>query len=178
MFSIWVKREPSLVAAASNSSFYIIFALGPGFITKISRCVSTAIQEFSFEDSIGEPFELSNYAASASCCSFNFSANCTTFAVWMPKKMYNTSYPTQGVMLLLPIFFTSTPNSRLCILMQWVSVTPQPNHPRQRILYVFAHMTSSTSRTRGSLSSTPLGNRLIFETTRIQPALPSPPAAS
>ena len=47
MFSIWVKREPSLVADASNSSFYIIFALGPGFIVRISQCVSTAIQEFS-----------------------------------------------------------------------------------------------------------------------------------
>ena len=56
-----------MFAAASNSSFYIIFALGPGFIARISRCVSTAIQEFSFEDSIGEPFVLSNYAASASC---------------------------------------------------------------------------------------------------------------
>ena len=32
--------------------------------------------------------------------------------------------PTQGVMLLLRIFFTSTPSSRLCILMQCVSVTP------------------------------------------------------
>ena len=70
-----------MFATASNSSFYIIFALGPGFIARISQCVSTAIQEFSFEDSIGEPFELSNYAASASCCSINFSANCTTFAV-------------------------------------------------------------------------------------------------
>ena len=70
-----------MFAAASNSSFYIIFALGPGFITQISRCVSNAIQEFSFEDSIGKPFELSNYAASASCCSINLSANCTTFAV-------------------------------------------------------------------------------------------------
>ena len=70
-----------MFAAASNSSFYIIFALGPGFITQISRCVSTAIQEFSFEDSIGEPFELSNYAASASYCSISLSASCTTFAV-------------------------------------------------------------------------------------------------
>ena len=61
-----------LFATAPNSSFYIICALGPGFIARISRCVSTAIQEFSFEDSIGEPFELSNYAASASCCSISF----------------------------------------------------------------------------------------------------------
>ena len=70
-----------MFATASNSSFYIIFALGPGFIARISQCVSIAIQEFSFEDSIGEPFELSNYAASASCFSINFSVNCTTFAV-------------------------------------------------------------------------------------------------
>ncbi len=70
-----------MFATASNSSFYIIFALGTGFIARISRCVSTAIQEFSFEDSIWEPFELSNYAASASCCSINLSASCTTFAV-------------------------------------------------------------------------------------------------
>ena len=47
-----------MFATATNSSFYIIFALGPGFITWISRCVSTATQEFSFEDSIGEPFVL------------------------------------------------------------------------------------------------------------------------
>ena len=70
-----------MFTAASHSSFYIIIALGPGFITRISHCVSTAIQEFSFEDSIGEPFELSNYAASASCCSISLSASCTTFAV-------------------------------------------------------------------------------------------------
>ena len=70
-----------MFAAASHSSFYIIFALGPGFIARISRCVSTAIQEFSFEYSIGEPFELSNYAASACCCSISLSASCTTFAV-------------------------------------------------------------------------------------------------
>ena len=70
-----------MFAAVSNSSFYIIFALGPDFIARISRCVSTAIQEFSFEDSIGEPFVLSNYAASASCCSISLSASSTTFAV-------------------------------------------------------------------------------------------------
>ena len=40
-----------MFAAVSNSSFYIIFALGPGFIARISQCVSTASQEFSFEDS-------------------------------------------------------------------------------------------------------------------------------
>jgi len=47
--------------------------------------------------------------------------------------------PTQGVMLLPPIFFTSTPNSRLYILMQCVSVTPQPRHQRQRILDSLAY---------------------------------------
>ena len=80
-----------MFTAASNSSFYIIFALGPGFIARISRWFSTVIQEFSFEDSISEPFEPSNYAASASCCSINLSASRTAFAVWIPKKMYKIS---------------------------------------------------------------------------------------
>ena len=84
-------REPSLVADASNSSFYIIFAFGPGFIARISRCFSTSIQEFSFEDTDLELFEVANYAASASCCSINLSASSTAFAVWMPKKMYKIS---------------------------------------------------------------------------------------
>ncbi len=84
-------REPSLVADASNSSFYIIFAFVPGFIARISRCISTVIQEFSFEDSISEPSELSIYAASASCCSISLSASSTAFAVWIPKKMYRIS---------------------------------------------------------------------------------------
>jgi hypothetical protein len=70
-----------LFDTASNSSFYIIFALGPGFITRISRLFSNTIQEFSFEDSIWEPFVLSNYAASANCCSISLSASSTTFAV-------------------------------------------------------------------------------------------------
>ena len=80
-----------MFASVSNSSFYIIFALGPGFIARISQCVSTAIQEFSFEDSVSELFEPSNYAASTSCCSINLSASNTAFAVWMPKKMYRIS---------------------------------------------------------------------------------------
>lgn len=84
-------REPSLVANASNSSFYIIFALDPGFVARISRRFSTVIQEFSFEDSVSELFEPSNYAASTSCCSINLSASNTAFAVWMPKKMYRIS---------------------------------------------------------------------------------------
>ncbi len=53
-----------------NSSFYIIFAFGPGFITRISQCVSTAIQEFSLKPSIWEPIDLLNNAIhplSASC---------------------------------------------------------------------------------------------------------------
>ena len=70
-----------MFATASNSLFYIIFALGPGFIARISRRFSNTIQEFSFEDSIWEPFELSNYAASASCFSISISASRTTFAV-------------------------------------------------------------------------------------------------
>ena len=80
-----------MFATASNSSFYIIFALGPGFIARISRRFSNTIQEFSFEDSIWEPFELSNYAASADCRSINLSASSTAFAVWMPKKLYKIS---------------------------------------------------------------------------------------
>ena len=84
-------REPSLVADASSSSFYIIFALDPGFVARISRRFSTVIQEFSFEDSVSEPSGLPNYAASANCCSISLSASSTAFAVWMPKKMYRIS---------------------------------------------------------------------------------------
>ena len=80
-----------MYTAASNSSFHIIFALGPGFIARISRWYSTFSQEFSFENSVSEPFEPSNYAASASCCSISLSASSTAFAVWMPKKMYRIS---------------------------------------------------------------------------------------
>ena len=40
-----------MFASVSNSSFYIIFTLGPGFIARISRYISITSQEFSFEDS-------------------------------------------------------------------------------------------------------------------------------
>ena len=91
MFQFEPVGSHPLFAAASNSSFYIIFALGPGFIARISRLFSTFIQEFSFEDSVSEPFEYSDYAASASCCSISLSTSTTAFAVWMPKKMYRIS---------------------------------------------------------------------------------------
>ncbi|MDY6277044.1 MAG: hypothetical protein SPL35_01295 [Bacteroidales bacterium] len=40
--------------------FYIIFALGPGFIARISRRFFIVILEFSFEGSVKEPFEPPN----------------------------------------------------------------------------------------------------------------------
>ena len=66
-------------------------SLRPGFIARISRCYSAFILESSGENSVSEPFERLNYAASACCRSINLSASCTTFAVWMPKKMYRIS---------------------------------------------------------------------------------------
>ena len=91
MFSICVVQEPSLVADASNSSFYTVLSLSPGFIARISRCFSTFIPESSGENSVSEPFERLNYAASACCRPINLSASSTAFAVWMPKKMYRIS---------------------------------------------------------------------------------------
>ena len=58
----------SLIADASNSSFYTFIPMSSG------------------ENSVLEPFERLNYAASACCRSIDHSASSTAFAVWIPKK--------------------------------------------------------------------------------------------
>ena len=67
------------------------FVTKSGLFARISRCFSTFIPESSGKNSVSEPFERLNYAASACCRSINLSASSTAFAVWMPKKMYRIS---------------------------------------------------------------------------------------
>jgi len=49
-----------LLAVTPTHRFFIILSLGPGFIARISRRFFIVILEFSFEDSVKEPFEPPN----------------------------------------------------------------------------------------------------------------------